>query len=227
MRALRAQGRQMRLVDFEASAFFDKAAVMEAIGKKRSKALNAIGREVRYQARGSMKLTPLGVASPAGQPPHRHRKTKKNKRGGDFWRSILYAYDRASGGVVIGPSTIFGRNIRTIAERHEYGGKGRFRNPRRMLRRVGDGGEIRVERRRKRTWTTAKRAKDTLLGPVWVIYCKLRTEPQARRANEINTALYGPAEIPADYPQRPTMGPALADVTPRVPTILTGIWAMG
>lgn len=219
--------RRMQLVDFEASAFFDKDDVIRVIGKKKAQALNAIGREVRYQARGSMQLAPLGVASPAGQPPHRHRKTKKNKQGGGFWRSILYAYDRATGGVVVGPSTIFGRNIRAIAGRHEYGGQGRFKNPRRRLRRVGDGGEIRVERRRKRSWRSAKRAKDTLLGPVWVVYAKLRTQAEADRANQLNTALYGPAEIPADYPPRPTMGPALREVTPRVPTILTGIWAMG
>lgn len=218
---------RLQLVDFRAIEFFDKKAVIDAIGKKKAKALGAVGREIRYVARGSMKLAPIGVPSPKGSPPHRHRKTKKNKQGGGFWRSIVYGYDRASGSVVVGPSIAFGKNIRTIAERSEYGGRGTYTNPRRRMRKIGEGGEIRVERRGRRRWATAKKTTDTLLGPVYVVYARLRTASEAARANQINASLYGPMQIPADWPARPTMGPALKESMPRIPPILTGIWAFG
>lgn len=217
---------KLQLVGIESSAFFDKRAVLRAIGRKKASALSAVGREIRYRARGSMALAPHGEASAAPRPPHRHRKSKRNKGGGGFWRSIVYGYDRASGAVVIGPSTRFGGGIRQIATRSEYGGHGHYRNPRRRQRRVGGAGEIRLERHKRRRWKTAKRAKDTLLGPTVVVYAKLHTADQARRANELNTALYGASRIPATWPQRPVMGPALESTRPEIPRILTGIWAL-
>lgn len=57
-----------------------------------------------------------------------------------------------------------------------------------------------------------------------VVYGKLRTPAQVRRANEINEALYGPSVLHSTYPPRPTMGPALAQVAPLLPGMIRDAW---
>jgi hypothetical protein len=99
--------------------------------------------------------------------------------------------------VVIGPAKLIANPVPRILER---GGTIRTKT-RRRNRKVGDGGEIRVDRGRqtksgkvrfaKRTSTAVKTNTD--YGVATVVYAKIRTANQARRATEINHSLYKPS----------------------------------
>lgn len=99
--------------------------------------------------------------------------------------------------VEIGPPKLVSNPAPRILER---GGTIRTKT-RRRNRKVGDGGEIRVDRGRmtkagktrfaRRTATAVKTNSD--FGVVTVVYAKLRTASQVRRANEINQSLYKPS----------------------------------
>jgi len=86
-----------------------------------------------------------------------------------------------------------------------------LKNPRRRVRKVGSGGEIRLGGRPCRT---TRPVLDRHGATVQVTYARLRTGAQVARANRLNEQLYGPALYMATYPPRPFMGPALADVEP-------------
>jgi hypothetical protein len=219
--------------------FFDRQKMTSVAENVERKALNRAGATVRTIARHSMKSRKLGTASPPGKPPHRHKHSGKGmKSGTDYglYKSVVYGYDRRSHSVVIGPSSTWGPRVHKLMETHEFGGRETKKNKRRRVRRIGGGGEIRVigkgalgrgpgGRFRSVRGNTAKKMTDTLLGTVHVVYGKLYTEQQVRRANEINEKLYGPMVIHGSYPPRPTMGPALWQVAPKLPGMIRDEWA--
>ena len=211
--------------------FFDRQKMTTLADTVERKALNRAGATIRKVARHSMKARKVGTASPPGKPPHRHKHTGKGmKAGTDYgiYKSIVYGYDRRSHSVVIGPSSTWGPRVHKLMETHEFGGRETRKNKRRRVRKIGGGGEIRAIGKGTLgsvRGNTAKKTTDTLLGNVYVVYGKLYTEQQVRRANEINEKLYGPMVLHSSYPPRPTMGPALWQVAPKLPGMIRDEWA--
>jgi len=225
-------GARLGTVSFD--MFFDRQKLVGQANKAVFKALNRAGGATRLTAKRSMRARPLGKAALPGMPPHRHKQQRGAKHRHDYGlqRSILYGYDRATQSVVIGPSAAFGAGIRRIAKTHEYGGFETKKNPRRRLRKLGGGGEIRMKvsrHARGKLRSSISAITDDYIeginaGIDPVVYGKLFTREQVRRANEINEALYGPSVLHSTYPPRPTMGPALAQVAPLLPGMIRDAW---
>lgn len=216
---------QVSFIDFKTSAFFDRNVVKNQMDQVTRRALQRAAIDTRRLARRSMKARPVGEAAPAGSPPFKHKHSARGKKHATdyaFERSIMYAYDTMTQSAVVGPSSIRGKGVHEVAERHEFGSTIREKNKRRTLRRIGGSGEIRVAKQKTNDDQgdegATKLAGDTLIGPVWVTYGKLFTQEQARRANRINAQLYGPAIIHGKYPERKFMRPSLEQIAPKLPT---------
>ena len=231
--------RQTRFIDFSTSAFFDRDVVKNSMDRVTRRALMRAASDTRRFAKRSMKARPVGVAAMRGAPPFKHKHSARGKRSAQDYgleRSIMYAYDTMDESAVVGPSSVRGRNVHKIAERHEFGGRIVEKNKRRKLRRLGGSGELRFgkartpnragdgqfRKRRNQGETMGARqatkyTRDTLVGDVWVTYGKLFTQEQARRANRINAQLYGPAIIHGKYPERKFMRPSLEEIAPKLP----------
>lgn len=232
-------GRSPRLGSVSFDMFFDRQEMIGQMDKAVYRGLNQGGAKVRSVARASMRATKVGVGSTPGTPPHRHKHSgrgKKVRHDYGLQRSILYGFEQTTQSVVIGPSSAWGPGVHRLMATHEFGGTETKKNPRRRLRRVGGGGEVKVIGRgqsgrgpggrfRSLKGKTTKKVTDTLLGTVHVTYARLRTARQARAANRINLALYGPTILHSTYPPRPTMGPALAQVAPLLPGMIRDQWA--
>jgi hypothetical protein len=121
--------------------------------------------------------------------------------------------DPATRSVVIGPNLMPGRPY-NLPHLHEFGGAAMVRNKRHRVRKIGDGGEIRIGGRPGRT---SHFGYDRAGRAVMVTYARLRSADQVARANQLNESLYGPASYMATYPARPFMGPALAVAQPSLP----------
>lgn len=194
--------------------FFDRRAVVDALGKANAAALSQAGAFIRRTAKGSIR----SAKSPAkpGNPPHSHVGTLKNL--------LFFSFDPSSLTVVIGPTPFKGQAIAPRAL--ELGGTigGRV-NRRRRKRVVGGSGEIRFDGSTSRLSSgrnsrATKRVKNTLRGTVGVTYARLHTQGQADRANALNEELYGPEFLgPAPLAARPYMGPALTKELPKLPPL--------
>lgn len=182
--------------------FFDRQAVIDAIGRGNVKTLGRAGAFIQRRAKSSIRKRKR--ASRPGEPPSSHVGTLRNL--------IYFGFDTGTRSVVIGPTPVgaIGRVPPTL----EYGGPSVVRkNPRRRQRKVGDGGEIRLDGPRSKT---TKRTPDGK----WVTYTKLTTQAQADRANQLNEELYGPEYIGGKpIEARPYMGPALRAEMPNLPTM--------
>lgn len=210
--------------------FFDREAVKAMMDAKTRAALSRAGAVVRGISRRSMKYVSAPKAglvmggvnwappipqSPVGSPPNAirpHPWIRKN---------LEFAVDPVTRSVVIGPiilpGVLGGRNIPAI---HERGGRARNRNPRRMTRKLGGVGEIRLGGPSTKGTNTVRNTRG---NPVQVTHTRLRTNEQVRRANMLNALLYGPLWREAVYPRRPYMGPAVAEAAPQIPWL----WAEG
>lgn len=215
---------RIKLVDFKVVSRFDAKAVTDVMDGVTRKALTMASQDVQRKAKGSMKARPLGVASPPGTPPHRHKHSARGANSRSDYalmKSIVYAYDAVTQSAVIGPSIRYGGAIATIAGRHEFGGSMSQKNRRRKLRRLGGAGEVLITKTRPAMRAAggvgaSQYIKNTVIGARWVTYGRLKTKEQARRANMLNAALYGPAIVQVLYPKRPFMRPALEQVAPRM-----------
>lgn len=78
-------------------AFFDRPAVIKAIGKARVKALSRAGAFVMTGARGSIRRSPN--YSKPGKPP-------TTRKGSRFKNTILFRYDKTTRSVVVGPTKL-------------------------------------------------------------------------------------------------------------------------
>lgn len=117
-------------------AFFDRQVVIDRVEKKRRAILSKFGAFVRTRAISSMlghavpkkfgyksKVTDREGSSPPGSPPYPHT--------GLLVKWILFAYDHAAGGVVVGPmktnQVFFDKDRRpvtgTVPQVLEYGGQ--------------------------------------------------------------------------------------------------------
>jgi hypothetical protein len=73
--------------------FFDRRAVVEAVGRAKAATLSKIGAFLRTRARSSIRKRK--AVSPAGSPPSSHEGSLKNL--------LFFSYDPASRSVVVGP----------------------------------------------------------------------------------------------------------------------------
>jgi hypothetical protein len=191
------------------SMFVDRRAVIDAVGRVRARVLSKAGAFVRRTAKGKIRYAKS--ASKPGNPPHAHR----GKRGSSPLRDLIYfAYDERTCSVVIGPTPF--RGVAIAPRTLELGGTARGRkNPRRRIRTIGSGGEIRIG---GRSCASTKRNKDGRM----VTYAPIHTQAQADRANRLQEELYGPLVIgPVSIAARPYMGPSLVENLPK----LNSLWA--
>ncbi len=198
------------------AGFFDKAAVIKAIGKASADALSKSGNKLKVIAQRSMRYVepfrkggrPRIVSKP-GEPP-------RAVRSHPLLRKFLYAiYDFATERAVIGPvklSALPGEAPKVM----EHGGRVRIVNKRRKNRRVGDVGEIRIGLGGRHS----RLAQNTLMGTIPVTYAALKTPAQAARANKLNADLYGRPSKTVDIARRPYMGPALV----KTAGVMTEMW---
>jgi len=179
-------------------------ALVRTIARRSMRYVTSLREQERQIAAGERKrLRGEPAPSAPGTPPHAVRPHPWIRQ------HLYYAYDPGRGSVVIGPVRLSSQvNVPAL---HEFGGRVVLRNPRRRVRKVGSGGEIRIGGRACRT---SRPTQDRHGNTVQVTYARLRSAAQVARANELNEALYGPAHYVATYPPRPYMGPALAAVEP-------------
>jgi len=186
--------------------FFDRAEVQRAVDPATRKVFSRFGAYVRNTARRSIRKR--RKASSPGRPPSSHR--------GDLKRKIMFAYEPDRKTVVVGPEDLPAKKGET-PETLEYGGWVKTTNTRRTKRRVGDAAEIRIGGRQS---VSTKAMQDWQGRRRRVTYARLRTEEQARRANQLNEQLYGPTTLAGAVEPRPYMHPAYDSQKPA----LEGMW---
>jgi hypothetical protein len=209
------------VVAFGCKSQFDDGPVRQKVRAGNIESLGHGGAAIRRSAKSSIKKRKKPAAK--GTPPHTQTRRLP--------RSLLYAVERNREFAVVGPASRFGRNVHKVAALHEFSGfVGKFRNPRRRIRKLGGGGEVAIATRRRRRRgrfvkdnAALKTLRGTRQGNVRVQFAKLRTPRQVRKANRINEELYGPLTSQANYPKRPFLGPALKRVAPRLPEHWRGI----
>jgi hypothetical protein len=185
--------------------FFDRRAVIDAIGQANVKALSRAGAFI--QRRSKSLIRKRKRVSRPGEPPSSHVGTLRNL--------IYFSLDPSTRSVVIGPTPL--GMVGIVPPTLEYGGTtAPITNPRRKHRHVGGAGEIRIGG----TGSVATRQNK---DGKWVTYAKLHTQAQADRANQLNEELYGPEMVGGDrrIEPRPYMGPAFRAEMPSLPTLWT------
>lgn len=202
--------------------FFDREAVQDLLDEEGRSELNRMGARIRKVARSSIKRKgrarkpPKNVDGRAYQRWLDEQKNKPRSAPGEpvFQhtdhpsinpKNIWYAFD-GSDSVVVGMGKTLSRSGAPVPKEIEFGSEKYAKNPRRRIRKLGGGGEVRVGGRVGRT---SKRAVKTRVGDVMVTYAKLRTAAQVAHANAINEGLYGPWTFRVKTAPRPVMGPAL------------------
>lgn len=189
--------------------FFDRRRVIDAVGRANAAVLAKAGAFIRRSAKGKIRYA-KGVSKP-GNPPHAHQ-SKKHGKNSPLRELIFFAYDNATGSLVVGPTPFQGP---AIAPRVlELGGTAPARkNPLRRIRKIGDGGEIRIDGPMSRS------TKKNRFG-ARITYVRLRTQAQANRANQLQELLYGVITIgPVSIAARPYMGPSLEENLPKLPPL--------
>lgn len=193
------------------SGFFNRSAVIAALDAAERVALTRTGAYIRRVARNSMKKRK--VPSPPGTPPSsREGDPARGSQAGFLRRSVEFAYEPRDRSVLIGPIGLFSS---PVPRTHEFGGTLRIKNPRRVKRKLGGGGPLRVVTAGARGTTVKPVVRDSMQRHV--AYAKLFTTAQVARAEKIETGLYGPMFIgDAKYPARPYMRPALEVSRPHI-----------
>jgi len=185
--------------------FFRPEAVTDPVERARQGVLSRQGAFVRRRARSLLRYS-KNPAAP-GKPPHVHRsmtRKKTNKKTGatktqrvsPLREFVLFAYDATTKTCVAGAAKLNdGSDAPEILEKG--GTVGRYKNPRRRERALGEGGEVRIEGGK-------------------VVYAKLRTSAQVVRANELNARLYGPLYLGGNRGPHAFMQPALDAEAPNM-----------
>ena len=189
--------------------FFDRRVVVEAVGRANAKVLSKAGAFIRRSAKGSIRYSKN--PSKPGRPPHAHR-SKSGGKSSPLRELIFFAYDNRTASLVVGPTPFRGRAV--VPRVLERGGMAPgHKNPLRRIRRVGDGGEVRIG------GSISSTTKKNRFGKM-VTYARLRTSAQAERANRLQEELYGPLTIgPVSIAARPYMGPALQKNISKLPSL--------
>jgi hypothetical protein len=193
--------------------FLDRERVIARIGRAAAATLSKAGAFIRRSAKGKIRYAKS--PSKPGSPPHAHE-SRKGGRDSPLRELIYFAYDERSNSVVVGPTPFHGTAI--VPRTLELGGTTvAHRNPLRRIRRVGDGGEIRLDGPAGRT------TKKNRFGAM-VTYALLKTAAQVARANQLQEQLYGPLMIgPMPIAARPYMGPALQETLPQLPPLWANV----
>ena len=111
----------MAMVGFnQKRMFFDRQAVIDAVGRANAKNLSRAGSFIRRAARSSLRKRKR-VSEP-GQPPSVHTQDRVATL-----KNIWFVFERRRASVVVGPlrlngSTLQGSNRSTVPELHELGG---------------------------------------------------------------------------------------------------------
>lgn len=147
--------------------FFDRHAVMDALGRARAKVLSKFGAYVWKRAKTSLRYRE--ASSAPGSPPSAHKTISREKRSretGQVKRQlvsplrefIFFSYDRDRESVVIGPALLGGHAGAAALAALEYGGQTT------VLERVpGSGPNARTTRRQKRVTIAAR----PFMGPAF------------------------------------------------------------
>jgi hypothetical protein len=203
----------------DTSKFFDRVIVETEVERIEFEGLKRNAMYLRRVARNSIRRRKS--ASKPGQPPRSVR--------GDLKRGIEAHFERGVNESVIGPVGFGwskGSGLVGAPNVLEFGGDTVIDNS--VVRKVGDGGEIRVVSgaaagvRRDSSGKflrASQRGKEVRPG-VRVVYARLRTQAQAERATRINREIFGP--VPVRVAARPFMAPALERSLPK----LAPMWAM-
>ena len=213
---------RMRLSAELKQFFFDRPAVLAKLKKKKLAALRKAGARsrkiiMRTPRRRKRKSRP-------GEAPSVHTKSKFATL-----RNVAFAYDPSTDGVVVGPVKIPTTDTEPAPATLEYGG----RIDRRKKRSLGGSGEVEVDGRRiaadgsPRRVNRGRRGGGSSMSTIVdsdgeqrsVVYAKLRTEAQVRRANDINEELYGPTSKTPVIEPRPFVGPAMTEAAPAFPEL--------
>lgn len=173
------------------------------IKKSELSGLKSVGAFARKVAQRSMRKRKK--PSPPGQPPSVH--------SGGLKKGIVFSVDTAKSSVVVGAlkvEKVNGRRIYTnelkpVPATLEYGGTlPERKNPRRRIRKIGTGGEVRIGKDKN-----SKIVKDLHGKKRSVVFIKIKTAAQAARANQLNEELYGPEKLKSEHVDaRPYMRPA-------------------
>lgn len=101
------------------SLFFDRAAVVRAVGKGAAQAMKKAGAFIRRRAQTSMPYRKKGSSAP-GRPPFAH-----TSHGAKLRKLLFYSYDPNQKTVVIGPVSLpNGSTVgQTVANLMEFGGR--------------------------------------------------------------------------------------------------------
>lgn len=105
-----AISKNSREVDTFKAGFFDRGAVLAAVGAAATTGMKRVGGYTRTVARNSMKKSK--AASKPGQPPHVHVGTLKNL--------LFFAFDFATNSMVVGPVGFKGSDVPSVLE---FGGR--------------------------------------------------------------------------------------------------------
>lgn len=199
--------------------------LQKAVGVQLAKRQLDAGAYARKVVQNSMRSRARRFDAPSGSPPFAHEVNSRGKtQSKNLKTEMRHIADPSTKSVVVGALAF--SSSPEIPALHEFGGSITIGNPRRRERKLGDGGEIEVlspgatettyydsrGRRRKARRKTAKWVNEDERDRR-VIYAKLRTSAQVRRANEFNALLYGDwTEKETTYPARPYIAPALERV---------------
>ena len=197
-------------------------AVYRKMEKGRATALNKSGALIRKAAQRSMRKPnkPYREADKTGywfdlpgrkgKPPLRWANRPK---GAGLYNLMLYVYSEKKGSVVVGPegfgNTMVGRAVPGLVEE---GGLRTVPNPRRRIRKIGSGGEMRVSarmplRKSKGSFESTSVVLNRFGNRRYVSYGYVKTQRQAARANKLNTELYGPKTWAIHADKHEFMGP--------------------
>jgi hypothetical protein len=204
----------MFTMKMDTSKFFDRFAIESEVQRIEFEGLKRNALYLRKVARNSIRRKKS--ASSAGRPPRSVR--------GDLKRGIQSHYERGLNEAVVGPVGFpWGTGAPSTLE---FGGQSVI--DRSVVRKVGDGGEVRIvsgaaagiKRDSSGKFLRASQRGKEVRPGVRVVYGKIRTQAQADRATRINREIFGPRTI--RVAERPFMAPALDKSLPK----LAPMWAM-
>jgi hypothetical protein len=198
----------------DTSKFFDRAIVETEVERIEFEGLKRNALYLRKAARNAIRRR----KSPS-QPGRAPRSVR-----GDLKRGIQAHYERGLSQAVVGPVKFdWGTGAPNTLE---FGGDSVIDNS--VVRKVGDGGEIRVvsgaaagvKRDSSGKFLRASQRGKEVRPGVRVVYGKIRTQAQADRATRINREIFGPRTI--RVAERPFMAPSLQRSLPK----LAPMWSM-
>lgn len=201
--------------------FLDRPEVTRNMSRATVDAFMKVGGTTRIVMQRIMLKRAINKHAPPGTPPYAHDSGK----GPLLRRFVEFAVENPAAknpDLIIGPRILPGkrRSVQPVPNLHEVGGwSDQTKNPRRVERRVGGSGIIRVNeisdsKKRKKTTTTnatTKYVENRHGKKILVTFGKIRTMKQLGRVNRNEEYVYGPMIIgPSKYEPRPFAKPAFA-----------------